>query len=358
MLRSRVPSNGLFTVWASAVLGLILLTSGTAAGQATTATLRGNVQDSTGAVLPGATVTVTNVGVRATQTAVTDARGQYQFAALFPGTYELKVEIAGFKTYEQKGITLSPCDNRGIDVKLDIGQQTETVTVTGEREIIQTQTGAREGVLTAGQIDNLSIIGRSSLELLRILPGVVSPDQAAMESVSFGGGANNTQGYTVNGIRSSANTVQLDGSSLIDIGSNSGVIVTESGLVFGAPGEIAVSYEATEDARNVQVHLGFFSALGDGVMIASNELSGHHWESLPATGELVCRWRKVPLLPGAYTVNLYVTVNGEVADWVKGAGRVTVAAGDFFGSGRLPPPGYGAVAVEHAWDVRELRPHH
>ena len=81
------------------------------------------------------------------------------------------------------------------------------MTVTAQTEIIQTETGAREGVLTAKQIDNLSVIGRSSLELLRILPGVVAPDAAAFESVSFGGGANNTQGYTVNGIRSSGNTV-------------------------------------------------------------------------------------------------------------------------------------------------------
>ena len=79
--------------------------------------------------------------------------------------------------------------------------------MTSQVEVIQTQTGAREGVLNATQIDNLSVIGRSSLELLRILPGVVAPNQADMESVSFGGGANNTQGYTVNGIRSSANTV-------------------------------------------------------------------------------------------------------------------------------------------------------
>ena len=100
------------------------------------------------------------------------------------------------------------------------------MTVTAQTEVIQTETGAREGVLSAKQIDNLSVLGRSSLELLRILPGVVAPDASAFESVSFGGGANNTQGYTVNGIRSSGNTVQLDGSSLIDIGCNSGVIVT------------------------------------------------------------------------------------------------------------------------------------
>ena len=142
-----------------------------------------------------------------------------------PGTYDLKVELSGFKTYEQKALSLSPNDNRGIDVRLEIGQQTETVTVTSQLEVIQTETGAREGVLTAKQIDNLSIIGRSALELMRILPGVVTEFNVG-ESVSFGGGGNNTQGYTVNGIRSSGNTVSLDGSSLIDIGSNSGVIVS------------------------------------------------------------------------------------------------------------------------------------
>ena len=80
-------------------------------------------------------------------------------------------------------------------------------------------------MITAKQIDNLSVIGRSALELMRILPGVVT-DFNQGESVSFGGGGNNTQGYTVNGIRSSGNTVSLDGSSLIDIGSNNGVIVS------------------------------------------------------------------------------------------------------------------------------------
>ena len=191
----------------------------------TTATVRGTVQDPTGGVLPGATVSLTNVGTKSAQTAVTDDRGQYLFAGLFPGTYDLKVELSGFKSYERKGISLSPNDNRGIDIRLDIGQQTETVTVTGQQEVIQTETGAREGVLTAKQIDNLSVIGRSALELLRILPGVVTEFNQG-ESVGFGSGGNNTQGYTVNGIRSSSNTVSLDGSSLIDIGSNSGVIVS------------------------------------------------------------------------------------------------------------------------------------
>src|SRR3954464_3990705 len=209
---------------ALAVAVLLGCTSAVFAQATGTATVRGTVTDSSGGVLPGATVTVANAGTKAVVTAVTDDRGGY-LAVLFPGTYDLKVELSGFKTYEQKGITISPDITRGIDVKLEVGQQSETITVTAQQEVIQTETGAREGVLSAKQIDNLSVIGRSALELLRILPGVVTEFNQG-ESVSFGGGANNTQGYTVNGIRSSGNTVSLDGSQLIDIGSNSGLIVT------------------------------------------------------------------------------------------------------------------------------------
>ncbi len=215
------------TTWAVATLcALVLLLPATARGQgSTTASIRGNIQDSSGGVLPGATVTMINTGTKAVQSTVSDDRGQYLVVGLFPGTYDMRVELSGFKSYERKNISLSPNDTRGLDVRLDVGQQSETITVTATQEVIQTQTGAREGVLTAKQIDNLSVIGRSALELLRILPGVVT-DFNQGESVSFGGGGNNTQGYTVNGIRSSSNTVALDGSSLIDIGSNSGVIVS------------------------------------------------------------------------------------------------------------------------------------
>jgi hypothetical protein len=203
-----------------------LLASTTVFGQgSTTATVRGTVADPSGAVLPGATVTATNTGNKAVLSTVTDDRGQYIFAALFSGTYDIKVELSGFKTYEQKGLALSPNDNRGIDVRLEIGQQTETVTVTSQLEVIQTQTGAREGVLSAKQIDNLSVIGRSALELMRILPGVVTEFNQG-ESVGFGAGGNATLGYTVNGIRSSGNTVSLDGSAIMDIGNNGGVIVS------------------------------------------------------------------------------------------------------------------------------------
>jgi hypothetical protein len=187
----------------------------------TTATIRGTVQDSSGGVLPGANVTLTNAGTKAAADTVTDDRGSYLFV-VFPGTYTLKVELSGFKTYEQQNLSLSPNDTRGVDISLEVGQQTETVTVTAQQEVIQTETGAREGVLTAKQIDNLSIMGRSVMELLRVLPGVVV-DSNIGEST---GAAKDVASYTVNGIRSSGNTAQLDGSNLLDIGCNCGMMVS------------------------------------------------------------------------------------------------------------------------------------
>jgi hypothetical protein len=207
-----------------AIALLVVLAASSAFAQ-NAGSLRGVVTDQQGAVLPGATVVLTSEATKATRQGVTDARGGYFFAALLPGNYTITVELSGFKSHTTKGIRISPNDTRGYDVTMEIGGQTEKIEVTAEREIIQTETGAREGVITAAQIENLSIISRSPMELLRILPGVVAPDQNDLQSVSNGGGANNTGGYNVNGVRGSNNVIQLDGSRLIDIGSNSGLII-------------------------------------------------------------------------------------------------------------------------------------
>src|SRR5258708_37984651 len=163
-MRSGVLRTESVARWVAGVLCILALTSPPAAGQgSTTATLRGNVQDSTGGVLPGATVSLTNTGTKATQSTVSDDRGQYLFAGVFPAVYDLKVELSGFKTYVRNAVLLGASDTRGIDVRLEVGRQTETVTVTAHTEVIQTETGAREGLLNATQIANLSIIGRTSL---------------------------------------------------------------------------------------------------------------------------------------------------------------------------------------------------
>jgi len=99
------------------------------------------------------------------------------------------------------------------------------VNVTTEEQI-QTETSEKSNTITSEQIQNLSLVGRSSLELLRILPGVVAPDQSQLEVTGFNAGANANNGYNVNGLRGENNNVSIDGSRVIDIGSNNGTIIT------------------------------------------------------------------------------------------------------------------------------------
>ncbi|HXG92038.1 MAG TPA: carboxypeptidase regulatory-like domain-containing protein [Blastocatellia bacterium] len=199
----------------------------TALGQATgSATLRGRVTDPSGAVVPDVSVTLINEATKDERKTKTNDEGFYTFSSVNPGTYTVRVEASGFKVSEQKGIVLSPADTRGLDISLEVGAASETVTVQAQAEQLQTETGAKENTITAKQIDNLSIISRSSLELLRILPGVVAPDNTALESISFGGGANANSQYHVNGLRGEQNTVTVDGSRMMDIGSNNGTIIT------------------------------------------------------------------------------------------------------------------------------------
>src|SRR5205085_10149846 len=96
---------------------------------------------------------------------------------------------------------------------LEIGTTGEIVNIVGGVETIQKETGAKENTITAKQIDNLSVISRSALELLRILPGVTAPnpDEAGQQAVGFNSGANNNNQYHVNGLRGEQNNVSIDG---------------------------------------------------------------------------------------------------------------------------------------------------
>jgi hypothetical protein len=190
------------------------------------ATLRGTIKDPAGAVVPNATVTLINEGTKEERKATTNEEGGYVFSAVSPGTYTVKAEAGGFKTTTQSGLGVETSSTRALDISLEIGQANEVVTVTSEQNQLETETGAKENTITAKQIENLSIVSRSALELLRILPGVVAPDNTDLESIAFGGGANANANYHVNGLRGEQNNVTIDGSRMIDIGSNNGTVIT------------------------------------------------------------------------------------------------------------------------------------
>jgi len=229
--RSRIAKQRGKILCGALLTFLVLLASAPVSlGQTTSgSTLRGVVKDPKGLLVPNATVTITSTERGNTRQTKTNGEGAYVFPSLEAGAFQLKVEAPGFKT-DEVAVTLAPSESRSLDVALQVGAPDVKVEVVSDVSQIKTDTGERSDTISAKQIDNLSIISRSSLELLRILPGVVAPDpsdpNSGIDVVSFGGGANATANYTVNGIRGQNNNVSIDGSRVIDIGSNNGTMIT------------------------------------------------------------------------------------------------------------------------------------
>ena len=176
---AQVSAREIFLFYTSSIVLFLFLISSNSHAQTTgSATLRGIIKDANGSVITKAVVTLRNEGTNNGRESVSDDEGGYYFTALTPGSYTVKVASPGFKTYEQSGITISPSDTRGLDVRLEVGSSEETVIVTALTAATQQETGAKEYTIGSNQIENLSIISRSSIELLRIIPGVAAPDQS------------------------------------------------------------------------------------------------------------------------------------------------------------------------------------
>jgi Carboxypeptidase regulatory-like domain/TonB-dependent Receptor Plug Domain len=254
---THAPRRGFALAHAALLVALLLLAVPAAARaqSASGSTLRGVVKDPTGAVVRGATVTLTNKQRGDNRQVKTSDDGTYVFTSIDPGAYSLKVEAQGFKTYEQPDLTIAPTETHSQDVALEVGGATETVTVSAEAASqIKTETGERSETITASQIQNLSIIGRSSLELLRILPGVVAPEQNDLDVVGFNQGGNASANYTVNGIRGVNNQVSIDGSRVIDIGSNNGTIITPNNDMVQEVTVKTSNYAAEYGSSGVQIN--------------------------------------------------------------------------------------------------------
>ena len=212
-----------FGLLALAFLVSLMLVSGVLAQTTSSATLRGTVKDPNGAVVPNATVTLTLTSTQSERSTKTSGDGVYTFTSVIPGSYTLTVEATTFKKSVQTNVILSPSETKGLDVEMAVGATSETVTITASAaEEIKTETGERSNTIKASQIENLSIISRNSIELLRILPGVVAPDSSTYQVSGYG----DASAYAVNGQRGQNNNISVDGSRVIDIGCNCGSIVS------------------------------------------------------------------------------------------------------------------------------------
>jgi lipopolysaccharide transport system ATP-binding protein len=116
---------------------------------------------------------------------------------------------------------------------------------------------------------------------------------------------------------------------------------------------IALAYHSRLDQpiSRLDVHITFYTTIGQFMFTCSSEASGHPFEGLAPSGAVVCHIPELPLAPGRYVFNLFSTIGGEVADWVQQAGYLNVAAGDYFGTGQLRTHDEGFV-VKHSWTVK------
>lgn len=186
-----------------------LLLVAPAPSSASTATLLGVVRDPSAAVLPGATVTVRNLDTNYSRTDVTDAGGGYRFEALPVGRYEITVELQGFQTLVRSGITLDVDQPLRVDLRLELGSVSETIRVSSNAPLIDTQTAAVGQLIDNRNIVDLPLNGRNFIQLATLSSGVAaSGGGGATPGGSAEGGSNN---FSANGQRSTANNFILDG---------------------------------------------------------------------------------------------------------------------------------------------------
>jgi carboxypeptidase family protein len=170
----------------------------------TGADLTGLVVDTSGGVLPGATVTVTNTETNVSRSAVTDVSGRWIVPALPPGSYTVKFEMPGFATTTRSGVVLALGQAVTVDVALPVGGTREEVTVTAESPLLQTGRTELSSVVTQKFIDNLPINGRDFISFSVITPGV-STDRTPQQ------GASATSGLSFTGQRARSNNIMVDG---------------------------------------------------------------------------------------------------------------------------------------------------
>lgn len=192
---------------------LVVLATGAALAQTTSGSIAGNIADPTQAAIADATLTLTDEAKGVTLTAVSDKDGRFVFPQVQPGTYKMVIEAKGFKRMERTGIVLVANDKLTLgDLALEVGATNETVTITAEATQVQAESAERSYAVQGETLRNIAVNGRQAVALASIAPGVVTTTST--------GTAGDITNISANGLRTSANNLQLDGVATVDTGNN------------------------------------------------------------------------------------------------------------------------------------------
>ncbi|MCU0248297.1 MAG: carboxypeptidase regulatory-like domain-containing protein, partial [Bryobacter sp.] len=190
-------------------------------GQIVTGTIAGTVTDPSGLPVPSAQVTLVQPETGRERRTETNQAGDFVISGLDAGKYVLTIAGSGFKKYELRDINLPTGERLPLgELKLDIGQVTETISVAGRTAVVQTQSAERADVITSSQVENLAIRGRNVQDLMSLMPGVVTGTEQE--------GLSSTSSINVQGARATMNNISVDGVPATDMGNGSQLKVTVS----------------------------------------------------------------------------------------------------------------------------------
>jgi hypothetical protein len=200
---------------------VVLVMAASSRAQEVTGTIAGNIKDSSGGVVPGAAVTVTNVDTNVVRTLVSDEQGNYLALLLPIGRYTVTVEMQGFKKASQTGIELNVNDKLVFNFTLEVGSVSEIITVDAAALQVDTMTPASTGLIDGTQVRDLALNNRNYEQLVSLMPGVSS---GAADQIYIGttnpSGQTNVVSFSINGNRNSANNWTVDGADNVDRGAN------------------------------------------------------------------------------------------------------------------------------------------
>ena len=189
---------------------MIIAASAVAAlGQSYQGGLRGAVHDASGSVVPGVELALTNEETNTARSAVTNGEGEYAFANVLPGVYTLTVTKGGYKKYEHKAIRIGTQEFITLDVKLEVGQTTESVTISGEAAVLESSNPSIASTLETRALQDLPTPARNVFFLSVATPSVVptgdpqfvrQQDQTNSSLLSLGGGPRRANNYTIDGV--------------------------------------------------------------------------------------------------------------------------------------------------------------
>ena len=246
-------------------------------------TITGTVTDSSGAAVPGATVTATNLGTGEPHNTTTSDQGVYTFAQLPVGTYEVHVKQASFKEFVAKNVEVHTSTTTEISPKLDIGSATETITVEASDVQVETSQAAVGEVIEGTQVRELPLNGENFMGLVTLSPGVSQANSFNSRDKGLLGGSD----FSVNGNPYTNNLFLVDGVNNNDVGSNRTILVYPStdaiaefkmvrnsyGPEYGQASGAIISITTKSGAN--QFHGGFFYAGRNDALDANDWFSNH-----------------------------------------------------------------------------------